>query len=232
LVVPASAQNAAARPGTPRAGFSRASLQNGIVIHAGETSMELYHRHPHDPREEIVQPDDIRLQTRLTLRNHKEILDWMGLDWKNVVKLTRYQKRMDETKQIDDVLASYFKDGLPPMTIYRVDGLSSPQARIEIDMWVVPPAGTGQATPGIIKGIDPIFPRPEVTDRMAYAPGIKLPRDMDLIYFSGLTAYPWEVDPWNAGSFRMPGDPAARSKMATENLDRVLEAAVSASSTS
>jgi enamine deaminase RidA (YjgF/YER057c/UK114 family) len=224
-IVPAWAQNTTARPGMPRLGFLRAGLRNGIVIHAGETSMELYHRHPHDPREEIVQPDDIRLQTRLTLRNHKEILDWMGLGWKNVVKLTRYQKRMDETKQIDDVLTSYFRDGLPPMTIYQIDGLSSPQARIEIDMWVVPPAGTGEATPGIIKGIDPIFPRPEVTDRMAYAPAIKLPRNMDLIYFSGLTAYPWEVDAWNAGSFRMPADPAARSTLATENLERVLESA-------
>ena len=224
-MAPAWAQNAPARAATPRLSFSRAPLQNGIILHAGETSMELYHRHPHDPREEIVQPEDIRLQTRLTMRNHKEILDWMGLGWKNVVKLTRYQKRMDESKQIEEVLASYFKDGLPPMTVYQIDGLSSPQARLEIDMWVVPPNGTAQGTPGIIKGIDPIFPRPEVTDRMAYAPGIRLPRDMDLIYFSGLTAYPWDVDPWNPGTFVVPTDPAARSRMATENLDQVLKAA-------
>jgi enamine deaminase RidA (YjgF/YER057c/UK114 family) len=102
--------------------------------------MELYHRHPHDPKEEIVQPEDIRLQTRLTMRNHKEILDWAGLGWRNVVKLTRYQKRMDETKQIDEVLRSYFKDWWPPQTIYEISGLSSPQARLEIDMWVVPNA--------------------------------------------------------------------------------------------
>jgi 2-iminobutanoate/2-iminopropanoate deaminase len=220
-----SAQAGAARRATPRLSFSRAPLQNGIVIHAGETSMELYHRHPHDPREEIVQPEDIRLQTRLTLRNHKEILDWMGLGWKNVVKLTRYQKRMDESKQIEEVLVSYFKDELPPMTVYQIDGLSSPQARIEIDMWVMPPSGTAGSTPGVVKGIDPIFPRPEVTDRMAYAPGIQLPRDMDLIFFSGLSAYPWDVDPWNPGSFSIPVDPPARGNMATENLAQVLEAA-------
>ena len=221
--VSAQAPQSAGR--TAPLGFARASLQNGIIIHAGETSMELYHRHPHDPREEIVQPEDIRLQARLTMRNHKEILDWMGLGWKNVVKLTRYQKRMDESRQIDQVLASYFKDALPPMTIYQIDGLSSPQARLEIDMWVVPPNGTTGATPGVVKGIDPIFPRPEVTDRMAYAPGIKLPREMDLLYFSGLTAYPWEVDPWNPGSFVMPADPAARAAMASANLDQVLKAA-------
>lgn len=121
-----------------RVHFMRVSLANGIVPHAGETSMELYHKHPHDPREEIVQPEDIRLQTRLTMRNHKEVLDWAGLGWRNVVKLTRYQKRMDETPLIDEVLRSYFKDWWPPQTIYEITGLSSPQARLEIDMWVAP----------------------------------------------------------------------------------------------
>jgi enamine deaminase RidA (YjgF/YER057c/UK114 family) len=135
-----AATQAASTNGGPRLTFVRVPLANGIIPHAGETSMELYHRHPHDPKEEIVQPEDIRLQTRLTLRNHKEILDWAGLGWRNVVKLTRYQKRMDETKQIDEVLRSYFKDWWPPQTIYEISGLSSPQARLEIDMWVVPNA--------------------------------------------------------------------------------------------
>ena len=101
-VMPAWAESAAAQGTPPRAGipriiFSRASLANGIIPHSGETSMELYHNHPHLEKEEIVQPEDIRLQTRLTMRNHKEILDWLGLDWKNVVKMTRYQKRLDES---------------------------------------------------------------------------------------------------------------------------------------
>ena len=134
----ADAQGAPSRTGTPRIGFVRVPLSNGIIPHAGETSMELYHRHPHDPREEIVQPEDIRLQARLTMRNHKEILDWAGLDWPNVVKLTRYQTRMDESTQIEGVLRGYFKDWWPPQTVYEVSGLSSPQARLEIDMWVVP----------------------------------------------------------------------------------------------
>lgn len=66
---------AAVRRAGARVMFIRAPLANGIIPHAGETSMELYHRHPHDPKEEIVQPEDIRLQTRLLMRNHKEILD-------------------------------------------------------------------------------------------------------------------------------------------------------------
>ena len=133
-----AAQGVPPRPGSPMISVVRAPLSRGIIPHAGATSMELYHKHPHDPREEIVQPEDIRLQTRLVMRNHKEILDWAGLGWRNVVKLTRYQKRMDESRQIEEVLRSYFKDWRPAMTVYQIDGLSSPQARLEIDMWVVP----------------------------------------------------------------------------------------------
>lgn len=126
------------RPAAPI--FVRVPLMNGIIPHAGGTAMELYHKHPHDPREEVVQPEDIRLQTRLTILNHKEILDWVGLGWRNVAKLTRYQTRMDESPQIEAVLRSYFRDWWPAMTIYEVNGLSSPQARLEIDMWVAPAA--------------------------------------------------------------------------------------------
>jgi enamine deaminase RidA (YjgF/YER057c/UK114 family) len=129
---------AASRPTRGRVMFIRSPLSNGMILHAGETSMELYHRHPHLEKEEIVQPEDIRLQTRLTMRNHKEILDWNGLTWRNVVKVTRYQKRMDESKQIEEVLADYFKDWWPAMTVYEITGLSSPQARLEMDFWVVP----------------------------------------------------------------------------------------------
>jgi 2-iminobutanoate/2-iminopropanoate deaminase/2-aminomuconate deaminase len=136
-----AAQAAQTQRGNVRTRFVRVPLANGIIPHAGGTSMELYHKHPHDPREEVVQPEDIRLQARLTMRNHKEILDWVGLGWRNVVKLTRYQTRMDESPQIDAVLRSYFKDWWPAITIYEVTGLSSPQARLEIDMWVAP-AGT------------------------------------------------------------------------------------------
>jgi 2-iminobutanoate/2-iminopropanoate deaminase/2-aminomuconate deaminase len=142
LAVPAeaSAQALAARAARGPVRFVRVPLMNGIIPHAGGTAMELYHKHPHDPREEVVQPEDIRLQTRLTIRNHKEILDWVGLDWRNVVRLTRYQTRMDESPQIEEVLRSYFKDWWPAMTVFEVNGLSSPQARLEIDMWVAPAA--------------------------------------------------------------------------------------------
>lgn len=213
------------RPGAAAA-FLRVPLARGIIPHAGATAMELYHKHPHDPREEVVQPEDIRLQTRLTMRNHKEILDWMGLDWRNVVKLTRYQTRMDESPQIEAVLRSYFGDWRPPQTIYQVSGLSSPQARLEIDMWVAPAAAIRPrpSGPTNVPGLQPIVPRPEVDERRVFALGIRISPEMDLVFFSGITAYPPDVDPWNPGSFRAPADPAERGRLATEHLDRLLKA--------
>jgi enamine deaminase RidA (YjgF/YER057c/UK114 family) len=76
-----------------------------------------------------------------------------------------------------------------------------------------------------LKGLHAIFPRPEVTDRSAFAPGIEISPSLDLFILSGISAYPPDVDPWNQGTFQMPQDPAQRSKMATENLDRLLKAA-------
>jgi len=218
--VPLWASAAAQTPtGAGAAPFTRVALARGIVPHAGATSMELYHKHPHDPREEVVQPDDIRLQTRLTLRNHNEILDWLGLGWRNVVKLTRYQTRMEESPAIDAVIRSYFGDWRPPQTIYQVTGLSSPQARLEIDLWVDP---RGART---LKGLRPVVPRPEVTDRQVFSLAIEIGPDLDLLFCSGITAYPPDVDSWNPGSFTVPADAAERGRLATEHLDRLLRAA-------
>ena len=230
--VPAWAESAAGQATPPRANiprirFSRASLANGIIPHSGETSMELYHQHPHLPKEEIVQPEDIRLQTRLTMRNHKEILDWLGLDWKHVVKITRFQKRLSESKDIEEVLADYFRDSWPPMTVYEIDGLSSPQARLEMEMWVAPDSAAVQrwAVPAPVKGLFSVLPRPEVVARTGYAPGILVSKDMDLVFMSALTAYPFNVNPWNPGEFKLPADAPGRAKMATDNLERIIQAA-------
>ena len=224
LEAPVLAQRAGGGSASSGVNFVRASLANGFIVHAGATAMELYHEHPHLPREEVVQPEDIRSQTRLVMRNHKEILDWLGLGWRNVVKLTCYQKRMNETKQIQDVLASYFKDWRPAITAVEINGLSSPQARLEIDMWVRPDARIVTAKTGQVEGVEEVFPRPEVTNRVAYALGVKVRSDMDWLFFSAINGYPFEVDPWNPGAFTLPADPKSQGKVSTDNLDSVFSA--------
>jgi enamine deaminase RidA (YjgF/YER057c/UK114 family) len=64
-----------------------------------------------------------------------------------------------------------------------------------------------------------------VTDRQAYAPGIRIAPQLDLLLFSGISAYPPDVDPWNPGGFKVPAVPEERGAMATDNLDRLLTAA-------
>jgi enamine deaminase RidA (YjgF/YER057c/UK114 family) len=76
-----------------------------------------------------------------------------------------------------------------------------------------------------LNGLHSIFPRPEATHPAAFAPAIEIGAGLDLLLFSAITAYPSDVDPWNAGSFQLPQDPAARSRLTTENLDRLLKAA-------
>lgn len=224
LEAPVFAQRAGGGSASSGVNFVRASLANGFIVHAGATSMELYHEHPHLPREEVVQPEDIRSQTRLVMRNHKEILDWLGLGWRNVVKLTCYQKRMNETKQIQDVLASYFQDWRPAITAVEIGALSSPQARLEIDMWVRPNARIVTAKTGEVQGVEEVFPRPEVTNRVAYALAVKVRSDMDWLFFSAITGYPFEVDPWNPGTFTLPADPKSQAKVSTDNLDSIFNA--------
>ena len=83
-----------------------------------------------------------------------------------------------------------------------------------------------QTTNGMVTGLEPILPRPEVALKdMRYAPAIRVSGDMDLVYFSGLTAYPVEIDPWNPGAFRLPQDMDTQNRMLTENIDRMLSAA-------
>jgi enamine deaminase RidA (YjgF/YER057c/UK114 family) len=48
---------------------------------------------------------------------------------------------------------------------------------------------------------------------------------MSKICFSGITAYPIDVDPWSPGTYTLPADTAAQEKLLVENVDRMLKAA-------
>ena len=48
---------------------------------------------------------------------------------------------------------------------------------------------------------------------------------LDLILFSGIHAYPADIDPWNPGAFRLPSVPSDRAAMAADNLETLLSAA-------
>ena len=81
-------------------------------------------------------PEDIIGQTHMVMRNLKEVLDDQGLTWANIVKLNRYQTDLSESPAIEEVMAEYFGfwDWWPAMTTMKIRNLSSPPARLEIDI--------------------------------------------------------------------------------------------------
>jgi enamine deaminase RidA (YjgF/YER057c/UK114 family) len=104
-----------------------------FVYISGATSSPLYHKHPHVP-EEHVQPDDIREQTRRAMENIKIVLDHKKLSWNHVIKVTKYLTDMREADAMHEVMNGYFGEWRPASTTICINNLSSPGARIELDM--------------------------------------------------------------------------------------------------
>jgi 2-iminobutanoate/2-iminopropanoate deaminase/2-aminomuconate deaminase len=104
-----------------------------LIFISGATSSPLYHKHPHVP-EEHVQPDDIHEQTRRAMENIKLVLDHKGLAWRNVVKVTKYLTDMREIDALHEIMNAYFGDWRPASTTVCINNLSSPGARVEIDV--------------------------------------------------------------------------------------------------
>ena len=90
--------------------------------------------------EEHIQPDDIREQTRRALAGVKLVLDARGLTWRNVIKVTKYLTDIREADAMHEVMREYFGDWRPASTMVAVNNLSSPGARIELDMIAVAPS--------------------------------------------------------------------------------------------
>lgn len=122
----------------PYAPAIRVSGGGEMLFISGATASPLYHKHPHVDAEHI-QPDDIREQTRRALANIKLVLDHEGLTWRHVVKVTKYLTDMREADAMHAVMNEYFGDWKPASTTVCINNLSSPGARIELDMIAIRP---------------------------------------------------------------------------------------------
>ena len=105
-------------------------------------------------------------------------------------------------------------------TSLRVADTGVPGANIVYQIVAVAPR-KAQPLTGVVPGIEPILARPELT----FAPAIKVSGDVDMVYFSGVTAYPPDVDPWNSGTFSLPEDIDAQDRMLTDKIERLLRSA-------
>ena len=109
-----------------------------ILFLSGSTSSPLYHRHPH-VAEEHRHPIDIEGQTRRAMEGIKLVLDHEGLTWRHVVKVTKYLTDMRDMDGMVEVLKEYFGDWKPASTTICINSLSTPGARVELDMIAVRP---------------------------------------------------------------------------------------------
>jgi 2-iminobutanoate/2-iminopropanoate deaminase len=110
-----------------------------LVFISGATASPLYHQHPH-VKEEHVLPDDIEEQTRRAMENIKLVLDAKGLTWRNVAKVTKYLTDIREMDGVNRTMNEYLSGHRPASTLVCVNNLSSPGARVELDMIAVGPS--------------------------------------------------------------------------------------------
>ena len=109
-----------------------------LMFLSGATPSPLYHKHPHVDAEH-VHPHSIEEQTTRAMEAIKSILDHTGASWRDVVKVTKYLTDFREADAMHETMAKYFGDWRPASTTVCINQLSSPGARIELDMIVALP---------------------------------------------------------------------------------------------
>jgi len=105
----------------------------GLLFISGSTSSSLYHKHPHVLTEHN-HPNSIVDQTRRAMETIKTILDHEGLTWNDIVKVTKYLTDMRDMDGMVEVLKEYFGTWTPASTTVCINQLSTPGARVELDM--------------------------------------------------------------------------------------------------
>jgi enamine deaminase RidA (YjgF/YER057c/UK114 family) len=109
-----------------------------LMFISGATASPLYHDHPHRD-EEHVHPHSIEAQTRNAMEAIKSILDHVGASWNDVVKVTKYLTDIRDGDGMHRTMNAYFGDWRPASTMVCINQLSSPGARVELDMIVALP---------------------------------------------------------------------------------------------
>lgn len=111
----------------------RVDNESDLLFLSGATAAPLYHDHPHD-FDEFDLPDDINEQMRRTLDNIERVLEANDMTFRNIIKVTTFLTDIREIDMRGDVIEEYFGDWKPASTTVEVNNLSTPGARVELDM--------------------------------------------------------------------------------------------------
>ena len=124
----------------PYAPAMRVESPCGLLFISGATPSPLYHKHPHVIAEHN-HPNGIEDQTRRAMETIKSILDHQGLTWTDIVKVTKYLTDIRDQDGMVAVLKEYFGTWTPASTTICINQLSTPGARIELDVIAAYPTG-------------------------------------------------------------------------------------------
>ena len=107
--------------------YSHAVIANGFVYVSGQG--------PADPATNVV-PDGFAAQVRQTLRNVQTILQGVGADLKDVVKVNTYLADVTRFREYNDIYKEFFADDPPARTTV---GSQLVGIQVEIDCVAVLP---------------------------------------------------------------------------------------------
>jgi 2-iminobutanoate/2-iminopropanoate deaminase len=81
----------------------------------------------------VVGSDDVRAQTRQTIRNIETCLEAVGGRISDIVKLTVFLTNMEDRAAVAEVRQESFRAPYPASTLVEVSRLALPELRVEIE---------------------------------------------------------------------------------------------------
>jgi len=166
-------------------------------------------------------PADAVERGRMATENLDRLLRAAGATWEHIVLNVNYTAPGGGGINF----GAQYGDWRPCSTSLRVNETGVPGANVLYQITAVAPHKP-ITTRGPVPGIEPIFHRPGVTlKELPLAPAIRVTSAVDLVYFPGVTAYPFDVDPWNPARYALPDDLATQEQMVADNITRMLNTA-------
>lgn len=114
--------------GVPISHYTHAVRFNNFLLISGLTA--------HDERGTLVGEGDVALQADMIFRNMRKVLDAVGADFSNILKVTVYMLDVKERTLINPIREKYFGKFRPASTLIGVNELALAGMRVEIEAWV------------------------------------------------------------------------------------------------
>lgn len=112
--------------------FSQAArtLGNNLLFISGQVGMD---------KEGKIVGHNFEIQAEQAFRNIGEILNEVGVDWENIVKLNVYLTDMNNLSSFSQIAVRYFKGNYPAQTVVEIKKLALPELLLEVEAIAILP---------------------------------------------------------------------------------------------